>query len=444
MSSSSSNKKKPTSHKTTSGKKSTPTKTSQRKTPSKKSKKQGSNSVKYILTGMMLMVFILIGTIIILDQRAMKRGQVGIVESITGIHPARTARDIETRTAEVLEEFGIDSSAIRRIGYTSRNAGSNKKLRHLVYNVPGSDVFQKLVSEFEDRIQKKGVRVHNRHVIKQPHEWILSVYLGTYSGRTHKLDLHCFLKGTPTPAPIPEKYTRKKTPEPTQKQTTSQGPRICLIFDDFGQNMDIARRFLDELDIPVTLAVIPYQTNSEKIIAMIREAGQTVLLHMPMEPLDPSAMGTDADIYLTTSMDDTMLRNKTRKMLDACKGVQGVNNHTGSKMTADRHCMEIILSEIKKNNLFFVDSRTIGNTVAEDVARELGIPTASRKIFIDQGYNGGDVGANMARLVEEARKTGFAIGIGHAIDSTLDQVITALPDIQDQGIEIVPIKSLVY
>jgi len=248
---------------------------------------------------------------------------------------------------------------------------------------------------------------------------------------------------------VPARAMDLETPPVTRQSadvpaTGSGEGRIALIFDDFGRDLDIARRFLDELDVPVTLAVIPYQEHSGEIIRMTREAGQTAFLHMPMEPLDAGAMGTQAGIFLTSAMDDTTLRTRTREMLADFQGVQGVNNHTGSRLTMDRPRMHIILSEIKKSGLWFVDSRTIADTVAEEVARELGIPTASRNVFIDQGTKGGDVAENLKRLANDARKNGSAIGIGHAIPGTLDQLKDALIDLQVEGIEIVPIHSLLH
>lgn len=409
---------------------------------------------------MLLVACILIGAIITLDQRAMKRGQIGIWETITGVRPARTASDVETAVEIVTGALGIGRDAIRQIGYTTIKARDNERLRHIVYYIDDETQFKALTSKFEDRLKKQGVRTHNRHLIKQPREMILSFYVGTYGTRTHKYDFHYFIQGTPTPAPIPDQWDRSNhsgttddAPQnpsatapanPVQSGAASGDPRIALIFDDFGGNLDIARRFLDELDVPVTLAVIPYQNHSAEIVEMTRNAGQTAFLHMPMEPLEPSAMGTQSDIFLTTAMDDDTLRSRTRKMLSDYRGVQGVNNHTGSRLTMDRHRMRIVLREIQKAGLYFIDSRTIADTVAEDVARELGLPVASRNIFLDQGYHGGDVSENLQRLADEARKHGTAIGIGHAIDSTLDQLKDALMDIQADGIEIVPVKTLVH
>jgi len=415
-----------------------------KKLPAKKNNPE-SSSIKYILTALILIAFILVGSIIILDQKAMKKGQIGLLESFTGVRPARTIADVENQTIKVLNDFGIGSDSLRRKGFTSLTARTDKKLRHLIYYVSDEKIFKQLISEFEDRESENGVRVHNRHVIKQPRKWIVTFYLGTHSARMIKLDIHYFLTGTPTPIPIPEKYLNQITPTPTVVTTKKNNlPRVCLVFDDFGQSTSLAKRFLEELDIPLTLAVIPYQPHSKEVIQIIRKYHQTALLHMPMEPQNPDAMGTEKNIFLTTTMDDATLHEKTRKMLDDYKNVHGVNNHTGSKMTSNRHCMKIVLSEIKRKHLFFLDSRTIASTIAEDLAREMGIATESRDIFIDQGFNGGDVKAKMAELITKAEKNGYAIGIGHAIDRTLEQVKEALSELQTEKVEFVSIQSLIH
>ena len=414
------------------------------------SRKKGSRSAKFMLLTMALLIVTLSAVILILDQRAMKQGHVGLWESATGIRPAVSADQVFDGCVAVLNEFGVTRQQMVREGYTTSKSRDNERLRHFVYNVNNAEIFKNLTARFEDAARKKGVKVHNRHVMKQPREWILSYYTGTHGQRTHKFDLHYFLEGTPTPAPLPEHLLDKIfTPKQTQAQDGVSAekvktPQIALIFDDFGKNSDIAQRFLTELDVPVTLAVLPYQSHSNDIIGMAGKSGQTAFLHMPMEPLDAEAMGDLVDHYLLLSMDDDTMRNATRQMLADHKNVAGVNNHTGSRLTANRHAMDVVLAEIKRHNLIFVDSRTTADTVAEAAARSLEIPTGSRSIFIDQGYNGGDVKANMLKLAETARKEGYAIGIGHAIDTTLEEVISILPEITKSGISIVPIEELVH
>lgn len=377
----------------------------------------------------------------------MKKGHVGLWESITGIRPAVTAGDVAQACTITLEEFGITDQNLIREGWTTMKNRNNERLQHLIFRVPDTETFQFLTARFEDSAGNNGVTVHNRHVIRKPHEWVLSYYVGTHGQRTHKYDFVYNPEGTPTPAPIPT-HMKPTADEPDRKDMDASDnelndkPRIALIFDDFGADEDIARRFLDELDIPITLAVIPYQKHSADIIKLTRQSGQTPFLHMPMEPLNSDAMGNLSEYYLLTSMENEELITRTRKMLVDYDGVAGVNNHTGSRMTADSRAMETVLKEIRDRKLIFVDSRTTADTVAEMTARSLGIPTASRQVFIDQGYNAGDVTSSMLELADIARKKGSAIGIGHAIPSTLDDVKAILPKLLDSGVRVVPIRSL--
>src|SRR5690606_41144538 len=52
--------------------------------------------------------------------------------------------------------------------------------------------------------------------------------------------------------------------------------------------------------------------------------------------------------------------------------VSGVNNHMGSKATADPRVVSDVLRAVKEAGLFFLDSRTTADSVVAQVARELG------------------------------------------------------------------------
>jgi polysaccharide deacetylase 2 family uncharacterized protein YibQ len=418
---------------------------SSRSTPKKRSthKKKTSRRGTHLITLMIFTIIFLSAGVVILDQRAMKRGHIGLWETVAGISPATTSDGISNAYLKVLEDFGITRQNLRREGWTTIAARNNERLRHNIFIVENNDTFQLLTAQFEDRARKNGVTVHNRHIIKKPGEWILTYYIGTHGERTHKLDLSYLPIGPHDPVQVTDPVPPEAERSERELRPQNEEARIALIFDDFGPNMDIATRFLTELDVPVTLAVLPYQSHSVEIIKKIRAAGQTAFLHIPMEPHNSSAMGELAAHYLLVSMDDETLRARTLNMLNAHPGVIGVNNHTGSKMTENTRTMNIILSELKNRNLIFVDSRTSANSIAESLAIDMDLPASSRDVFLDQGYHGGDVKANMLKLAEIARKDGSAIGIGHAIDTTLEDVSAVLPQILADNVTIVPIQTLV-
>ena len=80
----------------------------------------------------------------------------------------------------------------------------------------------------------------------------------------------------------------------------------------------------------------------------------------------------------------------TRRALNSLPGVMGVNNHQGSKATADKDTMRVVLQELRRQKLFFVDSRTNSASVARNMAQQLDVSTARNDIFLD---NSSDVQA---------------------------------------------------
>jgi hypothetical protein len=122
----------------------------------------------------------------------------------------------------------------------------------------------------------------------------------------------------------------------------------------------------------------------------------------------------------------------------------GVNNHMGSRLTEDEEVMRLILTMLKERRLFFLDSYTSPRSVVSEVARELGIPTASRHVFLDHEPEGADyVAAQMDRLVAVARRHGEAIGIGHPRPSTIAALQEHLPKLAEAGITVVPLSTLI-
>jgi uncharacterized protein len=405
-------------------------------------KKTKTRSFGYLITGFICIIVLLAATVVILDQRAMKRGHIGLWETLVGITPAVTDDDVFVSVENILNHIGYTGITLRHEGRTVINNSKHQNVIHMVYTVSDEHIFENLEGEFESKARREGVNVYRRHSIRNPEEWLQTYYIGTHAKVTHKIDLYFY----PKDPSLPSADTGKETPavlHDDEHAPDLPGPSIALIFDDFGPNKAIAHRFLNELNVPITIAVLPWQPFSDEIISMTNQADQTVFLHVPMEPYNPDAMGNMADQYLLTWMDDEELLRKTVEMLNDYPDVTGVNNHTGSKMTEDRPAMRVFLSEIRERNLIFIDSRTTAGSVAEEEARSLGIPTASRHVFIDQGYDGGDVKANMRQLADIAKRNGHAIGIGHAIDSTLDQVKDVLPEILQDGVQVVPIESLV-
>jgi polysaccharide deacetylase 2 family uncharacterized protein YibQ len=121
----------------------------------------------------------------------------------------------------------------------------------------------------------------------------------------------------------------------------------------------------------------------------------------------------------------------------------GVNNHMGSRLTEDRAAMQMVMQLLKQHNLFFLDSRTSPKSLAYQVARELGVRTAQRHIFLDNDTDPFKIATQLHRLAALAREYGSAIGIGHPYPETVQSLRDTLQEVQRTGIEVVPVSRLV-
>jgi hypothetical protein len=122
----------------------------------------------------------------------------------------------------------------------------------------------------------------------------------------------------------------------------------------------------------------------------------------------------------------------------------GLNNHTGSELTALDEPMRWLMANLAPRGLFFIDSRTTADSVAGLHADEAGIPNASRQVFLDNEINREAIDREYRQLLHVARKQGQAIAIGHPHPETLaylQEVITYLPQ---QGFELVYASELLH
>lgn len=75
------------------------------------------------------------------------------------------------------------------------------------------------------------------------------------------------------------------------------------------------------------------------------------MLHLPMEPMDRTAM-SEGKITILTDMTAEQVQQLTRKAVDSLPGIEGVNNHQGSKATSNEATMKAVLKVLKQQGLF--------------------------------------------------------------------------------------------
>jgi polysaccharide deacetylase 2 family uncharacterized protein YibQ len=215
-------------------------------------------------------------------------------------------------------------------------------------------------------------------------------------------------------------------------------PRVALVIDDLGRSLEDVDR-LRRLGVPITYAVLPFESQTPEVVAALRERHEEILCHLPMEP---SRGGNPGPGALRTGMSSEQLRQSTLAAIAAVPGAAGVNNHMGSGLSADPASMAAILGVLAARGLYFLDSRTSAQSVGFRIATALGVPAAERQVFLDDDPRPEAVAAQFQRLLELAQSRGGAIAIGHPHPATLATLAAEVPRAQAGGIRFVQVSAL--
>ena len=250
------------------------------------------------------------------------------------------------------------------------------------------------------------------------------------------------------PGPEPKKpelkKPEKKQAEPRAKPTAEaarpqrQEPasplsRLALVIDDLGYVPPELVTRLCSLPVPFSVAVLPYQEHTRESAEIAHRLGKEVMLHLPMEPIGYPGPGRDpGPNAILFNLPEPEIRHRVRLALDEIPHRVGVNNHMGSRITPDRLRMGWVLQEIKVRKYFFVDSRTEKDSVAYDVAEELGIPSVQRRVFLDDDKAFPAMEKQWERALKLAEKEGFVLIIGHIYPETVEALEKLVPRTKGQ------------
>jgi polysaccharide deacetylase 2 family uncharacterized protein YibQ len=216
-------------------------------------------------------------------------------------------------------------------------------------------------------------------------------------------------------------------------------PRIAIIIDDLGYHHSRGKQAV-ALAAPVTLAVIPEAPHGPRLARAAEQAGKEVMLHLPMETGEGRRLDKGG---LDSSMDAAGISEVVRRAVQRIPQAVGANNHMGSVLTTRQDAMQWLMKALHSQQLYFIDSRTTPETVAEDMARQSGLRVGGRDIFLDNERDLLQINARFNELIDTARRRGQAIGIGHPYPETLAYLAKVLPLMAEAGIQVVPASELV-
>ena len=215
---------------------------------------------------------------------------------------------------------------------------------------------------------------------------------------------------------------------------------IAIIIDDLGYKVKQDKRAIN-LPGDVTFSFLPHTPYVQEMAEIVHAQGREIMLHLPMQPTEPFFLGPGA---LTNEMTENEFKASISESIMSIPHVKGVNNHMGSLLSSQQQSMNWLMDELTKTDLFFVDSRTSVNTVAEKTASFYDIDNTRRNVFLDHELNRPAIEFQFERLINLAKKTGYAVAIGHPFSITLDVLEDKIPELERAGIQLIKVSDLIY
>lgn len=249
------------------------------------------------------------------------------------------------------------------------------------------------------------------------------------------------------------KETKKATKQITKKAAETKSDKlkslpiksiplrdVAIIIDDIGYDLNAVKDLL-KIKADLTFSIVPFQAHTSEAAVMLHKAKKETLLHLPMEPVSyPREKPGEGALF--TDMNDEEILFQLKKDIAAVPYISGINNHMGSKFMMDENKLVLIFKEMKRDKLFFVDSRTSADSKTLAAAKKTNMKVAERKIFIDNNRNYNDIYNNLINISKSDDSSPMII-IGHPYPETVRALKNATAVLREKGVSIVPVSKII-
>ena len=197
-----------------------------------------------------------------------------------------------------------------------------------------------------------------------------------------------------------------------QKVVGKKG-QLAIIFDDVSFAGDV--RQIKALNIPVTMSFLP-PTSRHPDSAKLAADEPYYMVHLPME-----AMNFNSPEKSTLLISDSKEKvvERIQKIKTLFPKVEYINNHTGSKFTADESAMNKLIFALRLEKIGFLDSRTTAESKAKKVMKRYKMPYLTRDIFLDHDDDVDTIKKQIKKAIRIAGQYGQCIAICHPHKATL-------------------------
>ena len=250
----------------------------------------------------------------------------------------------------------------------------------------------------------------------------------------------------PPPADKFRPSQREDTPSAVSgEKTDEKEKRLYFIIDDVGNNLDQLQYFL-KLPFDITFAVMPQRYYTAAAVKEIKNAGKSFIMHQPMEAENSNSNPGLGAIY--SGMDKEQVFNILSENLSDIQGAPGINNHMGSKVTADPVTLAYVFDYLRENKMFFLDSMTMSlpehPPAGVDLSKDYSVPYMQRNSdFLDNEDDKESMRVAIEAGLEKADELGYSVMIGHIkSDKLADLLLEMYPFLKEQGFSLHKLEDL--
>jgi len=278
--------------------------------------------------------------------------------------------------------------------------------------IPLDYPLDKLPSRINKELSQNGIKVYKIKENNLKDEYQILVNLGFKGKNTHIL-----------------RFVLKKA-------------KIALIIDDFGYSQgSTVDSFLKDINAPLTISIIPGTPYVDSIAREAHKEGKEVMVHLPMQP--KGKFKNNYKWIILEKMEDKEIENIVNKAIEDVPYAAGLNNHMGSLITTQKKPMEDVLKVVKRKRLYFLDSKTDANSIALALAKEMGVKSTKREVFLDNEKGENYIKKQLEKLIFIAGKRGEAVGTAHVNPVTAQVIKESLPKLNNKKMQLVYASEIV-
>ncbi|EFB0373803.1 divergent polysaccharide deacetylase family protein [Campylobacter upsaliensis] len=210
---------------------------------------------------------------------------------------------------------------------------------------------------------------------------------------------------------LEQNLSKREAKQENLKLIIGQKPKLAIIIDDMANEEQT--RSLKALNLKLNPSFFPSHALHPNTPKLAKEF-EFYMVHLPLKALSfQNKMSV-----LSPEDSEEEIEKTIAKIKGEFKNLKFINNHTGSLFTSDEEAMRRLYKVLDKYHLSFVDSKTIHNSKAPKIAKEMQKNYIKRDVFLDNEDDVIYVKNQLLSAVNLAKKRGYAIAIGHPKKNT--------------------------